>query len=267
MNKIFFSFLFFFVFFNLFAQDFQGMVIYQSKTKLTGLFDSPQIPDEMKKIIEERRKINSEKTFIMHFDKTSSIYEQQEKLDLPVPGGSGMRIMPSINDNGRHYKNIRENIIIEERDFMGKEFLIKDSLPKLNWKIENETKQRGNYTCFKAIAINVSNNEGNKKAKSTNFMDDLGMSKEITITAWYTPEIPVNQGPENYWGLPGLILEVNDGKTIVLCSKIILNTKERVEIKPPTKGKVISEKEYDKMVVKKMKEMQEMNRVHGRIGT
>jgi GLPGLI family protein len=45
----------------------------------------------------------------------------------------------------------------------------------------------------------------------------------MTITAWYTPEIPVNQGPENYWELPSLILEINDGKTVVLCSKIVLN--------------------------------------------
>jgi GLPGLI family protein len=28
-------------------------------------------------------------------------------------------------------------------------------------------------------------------------MDNLEMPKDVTIT-WYTPEIPVNQGPENY---------------------------------------------------------------------
>jgi GLPGLI family protein len=27
-------------------------------------------------------------------------------------------------------------------------------------------------------------------------MDNLEMPKDVTITAWYTPEIPVNQGPE-----------------------------------------------------------------------
>jgi GLPGLI family protein len=58
-------------------------------------------------------------------------------------------------------------------------------------------------------------------------MDNLEMPKDVTITAWYTPEIPVNQGPENYWGLPGLILEINDGKTVILCSKIVLNPKEK----------------------------------------
>jgi hypothetical protein len=96
------------------------------------------------------------------------------------------------------------------------------------------------------------------KDKKTNFMDDFEMPKEITITAWYTPEIPINQGPESYWGLPGLILEVNDGKTTILCSKVVLNAKEKVEIKASTNGKVISQKEYDETVVKKMEEMRQM---------
>lgn len=90
-------------------------------------------------------------------------------------------------------------------------------------------------------------------------MDGFDMPKEITITAWYTPEIPINQGPEGYWGLPGLILEVNDGKTVILCSKVVLNSKEKVEIKAPNKGKETSQKEYDETVTKKMKEMSEMN--------
>jgi hypothetical protein len=29
-------------------------------------------------------------------------------------------------------------------------------------------------------------------------MDNLEMPKDVTITAWYTPEIPI-KGPENYW--------------------------------------------------------------------
>ena len=97
------------------------------------------------------------------------------------------------------------------------------------------------------------------KAKKTNFTDDWELPKENTITAWYCPEIPINQGPENYWGLPGLILEVNDGKTVILCSKIVLNSKDKVEIKPVSKGKVVTQKEFDETVKKKMEEMREMN--------
>jgi GLPGLI family protein len=62
----------------------------------------------------------------------------------------------------------------------------------------------------------------------------------------------VNQGPENYWGLPGLILEINDSKTVILCSKIVLNPKEKTVIKAPVKGSDFS-KEYDETVKKKCK--------------
>ena len=100
-------------------------------------------------------------------------------------------------------------------------------------------------------------------AKKTNFMDEMNIPKEVVVTAWYTPEVPVNQGPENYWGLPGLILEINDGKTVILCSKIVLNPKEKAEIKASTKGKVVTQAEYDEIMIKKMEEFREMNRGRG----
>jgi len=158
---------------------------------------------------------------------------------------------------------------------MGKEFLVQDSLPQLQWKMESETKQIGGYTCYKATTlkpVNMSDfrnfrpkdenkeNKDEKKEteKKTNFMDDFELPKEILITAWYAPEIPINQGPENYWGLPGLILEVSDGKTVILCSKVVMNAKEKAEIKAPKNGKVVSQKEYDEIVIKKMEELREM---------
>jgi len=54
-------------------------------------------------------------------------------------------------------------------------------------------------------------------------------------------------------------LEVNDGKTVILCSKVVLNPKEKANIKAPTKGKVVTQAEYDKIMVEKMQEMQQMN--------
>jgi GLPGLI family protein len=182
---------------------------------------------------------------------------------------------------GTFYKNVKDKVYTVDKEFMGKEFLVKDSLANLNWKMEAETRVIGGYTCYKATAVKEASKtdfrnfrpkkeEEPKKdadkpaeAKKTNFMDAVELPKEITITAWYTPEIPVNQGPEGYWGLPGLILEVNDGKTIILCSKVVLNPKEKAEIKAATKGKVVSQKEYDETVMKKMEEFREMNQGRG----
>jgi hypothetical protein len=40
---------------------------------------------------------------------------------------------------------------------------------------------------------------------------------------------------------------------------VVLNSKDKVEIKAPNNGKEISQKEYDETVTKKMQEMSEMN--------
>ena len=77
------------------------------------------------------------------------------------------------------------------------------------------------------------------------------------VVVWYTPQIPVNQGPGDYWGLPGLILEVNEGRTTILCSKIIMNPEEKDGIKAPSKGKVVSKEAYQAIVKKKTEEMRE----------
>ena len=271
-------------------KEFQGMAVYETKTSTSDfksrMEGNKEITPEMQKMIEERMKKMFEKTFILNFDKSASIYKEEEKLDAPGQGQGGMRMMSSMmGGGGTYYKNVKEKNYTVDKEFMGKEFLVKDSLPKLDWKMESETRIIGGYNCFKATAVRpVSKSDFRNlrpkkkdeakevdvkkedKEKKTNFMDDFDLPKEITITAWYTPEIPVNQGPESYWGLPGLILEVNDGKTVILCSKVVLNAKEKAEIKAPTNGKVISQKEYDETVVKKMQEMREMNQGQGRGG-
>lgn len=269
------------------GQEFQGMAVYESKTSTADFQARMQgnrdITPEMQKMIEERMKKMFEKTFILNFDKTASIYKEEEKLEAPGQGGGGMRMVSSMmGGGGTYYKNVKEKTYTVDREFMGKEFLVKDTLTNIKWKMEGETRQIGGYTCFKATAVLPVNksdfrnfrprdqkkedgkdakaeaSKDGEKAKTTNFMDQLEMPKDIVITAWYTPEIPVNQGPESYWGLPGLILEVNDGKTTILCSKIVLNPKDKAVIKAPTNGKQVTQKEYEETVMKKMEEMQEM---------
>ncbi len=60
----------------------------------------------------------------------------------------------------------------------------------------------------------------------------IEIPSEVTVTAWYTLDIPISQGPGEYWGLPGLILEVSEGRTAILCSKITLNPKEKIPLRP-----------------------------------
>ena len=262
----------------LMAQDFQGKAYYQSKTTMDmDNWGGNQMSDQQKKMMAERMKSMLEKTYILSFNRTESIYKEEEKLATPGGGGGGWGMMGSFTA-GAQYKNVKEQQLIQDQEFFGKQFLIKDSIPQLEWKMENESKQIGQYLCFKATAVkkgddmdfanmrrrNTSNDQkkddekSKDSAKSKDLMDDIEVPKEIMVTAWYTPQIPVNQGPGDYWGLPGLILELNSGRTTILCTKIEINPKDKIEIKAPTKGKTVTKDEYSEIVKGKMKEMQDM---------
>ncbi len=262
------------------AQTFQGMAVYESKTSMGDKMpkiDNKDITPEMQKMIEDRMKAMFEKTFILNFDKTASTYAEEEKLDAGDEMSRGFKMMGSMmGGGGKQYKNIKDKTILQEKEIFGKEFLVSDTLPQIKWKMESETKKIGTYTCYKATAVvptdksNLMNYRPKKGAeeeikkkseeemKSTNFMDMVEMPKDKTITAWYTPEVPVSQGPENYYGLPGLILEVTDGVTTILCSKVVLNPKEKAEIKPLKKGEKVTQAQFAEIMMKKMQEMQEM---------
>lgn len=272
-------------------KDFQGKAYYESKTTVDMSEwggRGGQMSEEQKKQIAERMKSMLEKTYILTFNRTESTYKEEEKLEAPGAGGSRWGGMMSSFTGGPQYKNVQNSQLLQEQEFFGKQFLIKDSLPPLNWVMGDETKQIGQYTCFKATAqkpvdeMDFANmrrrnnddekkdtkksNDSTKKEASDNPMDELEVPKEITVTAWYTPQIPVNQGPGDYWGLPGLILEVNANRTTILCSKIVLNPEEKEDIKMPSKGKEVTRPEYNDIMKKKMEEMREMYGGRGRGG-
>lgn len=276
---------------NVFAQaGFQGQAVYMSKTTVDmDNFGGRELSPERKKMIMERMKSMLEKTFILDFNKTESMYKEDEALESPAGGGFGMRMGGMAA--GTIYKNVKDNELIQDQEFFGKQFLIKDSLTKLDWKMSGESKQIGKYTCFKATATkkvdaadwtNMRRRDRDKDKKEDNKeettkvatdstktdapkdpFEDIEIPEEIEVTAWYTMDIPVNSGPGEYWGLPGLILEVNSGRTTILCTKIVMNPSDKNEIKKPTKGKEVTVEEYQETVKKKMEEMREMFRSRG----
>lgn len=251
------------------AQEFHGMAVYESKTHLKDLkIDVKDGNDEMTKVIMENMKKQFEKTFFLNFNKYESIYEEEQKLEAPTANSTGMTFkMESSGDGGKTYKNVKDKTQIVEEDFFGKEFLVTDSLKVWNWELQSETKKIGNYTCYKAIHIDKVTEEDLKQyedfkkqqetSKTTFFMMDE--PKDKTTTVWYSPEIPVSQGPGEFWGLPGLILEANFGNTIILCSKVVLNPKNKTEIKKPKTGKKVTKKEYESLIEKQMEQMKDEN--------
>ncbi|SRX54545.1 GLPGLI family protein [Aequorivita sp. CIP111184] len=263
------------------AQNISGQAFYESKTTVDmDAFGggNREMTEEMKKMIAERMKSMLEKTYILTFNKDESIYKEQEKLDAG-PINPGFKMMMSSYTPGAQYKNLKTGQIVEENEFFGKQFLVTDSIQTLDWQTTNESKQIGQYIAFKATAIKKVNpndysmarpkrdrkgkdEKENAAAKKDTTqpqdpMDMIEIPKEIEVTAWFTPQIPVNNGPGEFAGLPGLILELNFYRTTLLCSKIVMNPKESEKIEPPKKGKEVTRAEYVKIVKEKTDEIRE----------
>jgi len=241
---------------GLFAQDFQGKAYYFSKSTMELGSFGDRMTEAQKKQIFENLKNRLEKTYILTFNKEESFFKEEDKLDA-ISGATdswGKNFTP-----GEQYKNVKTNTLLQSQEFYGKKFLVKDNLLTIDWKMTTESKQIGQYLCFKARASIPSSqlswydfswgelSEENKDG-------DVQMTQ---VTAWYSPQIPVSQGPLEYWGLPGLILEVSVGNTTMLCSKIIMNPKEKETIEAPEKGKEVTKMEYKEIISGKMKEMRD----------
>ena len=111
----------------------------------------------------------------------------------------------------------------------------KETIPNQNWKVEAGAMTIAGYSCKKATCTFRGRN----------------------YTAWFTTDIPINNGPFKFGGLPGLILKVYDNDKLYTfeCIKI-----ERFkEKKPIMRNEIYKEyKESDrKSLLKLQKEIHE----------
>lgn len=247
------------------AQEFQGRAIYISKSLNNVVFDTKAMSDEKAKELNEKINKMFEKIFVLNFNKAESIYQQEQKLK--ETGSRGSTFASELE--GELYKNSQTKKYLKAEEFANKNYIITDVLKNYNWDITQESKKIGGYTCYKAISITKVTKkelqeyevEKAKQSKNKTSFFNLEKPKDKKITVWYNPEIPVSHGPNQYWGVPGLIMEVNEKNLIILCSKVILNPKDKKSIKAPKNGKVISQNAYDLMEEKQYNKLKDKNGV------
>ena len=253
----------FFIFFATlsYSQEFQGKAVYMSKVGVDKSFlDNPRF-GQYKGYMEKMLKQNTEKDYVLNFNSTESIYREIEKLDIEDGRGGFNWMAQYIGENiGKLYKNINDKVSINETEFMGRFFLLTDPLEEQKWKMTGESKKIGKYTCYKATyekeVEEATFSFGNfNQAQNTPKKKKM---KKVNVVAWFTPEIPIATGPSRYGGLPGLILEVSDDQTTLLCTKIVMNPTDKVKIKKPKKGKIIATSDFLVLQDEKRIEAREM---------
>jgi GLPGLI family protein len=122
------------------------------------------------------------------------------------------------------YRNFATNKRIEMEDVSAKSYIVEDSLSAPSWKVMNKIKEISGQLCMMAVTEDTVRNQ--------------------KITAWFANNLSVSGGPERYYGLPGLIMEldIDDGAVIITAVKV------EIQLPKKMKGKKITGKEYDKMV-------------------
>ncbi len=256
------------------AQELSGVITYQTKTTIDiSRFNrgGEQMSEQRKKEIAERMKNFLEKEYTLTFTKNESFYKEEEALAAPTPGGGRGGFGGSFAQGGI-YRNVAENAYARENNVFGKTFLVKDTLNNLEWELVKESKMIGDYPVFKAVATRPieanlwsrmgrrgrGGERGGDAAKDSTATASVEEAPRTeTIVAWYTPMIPASHGPDDFGGLPGLILQLNTNNTTMVCTKVVLNPQDEIVIEAPTKGKELTREEYAKTIEEKAKEMAE----------
>jgi GLPGLI family protein len=144
-----------------------------------------------------------------------------------------------------YYYDASKDMVICESELMGETFFIESNISKdYKWQITNETKQIGEYKCFRAEAV-------------VGFDDFRGKGSYI-LEAWFCPSFPFKYGPCEYYGLPGIVMEAGqlNSKIRFFVKKIEKITPEQAKINFPS-NKTLTHQEFTQKFNEVMKNISE----------
>jgi GLPGLI family protein len=216
------------------AQTQKGIIFYEETRVVLTPEKRKQIEDQMpdpaiREMIFKKLEDNSTSSTMLAFNQDVSLYKAIEAKD------DDPRVKSMGSSTGKTYaKNIKNTSYQSQANVMGKPFLITDTLKKINWKLTGDGKQIGKMACQKATAT-------------------VG---KYEVEAFFTLEIPVSSGPANFWGLPGLIVELKEkgGRTFAF-KEFKDEAPSNDQLTISTEGKKVSQKEFDEILAQKTKEL------------
>jgi len=121
----------------------------------------------------------------INLDDRSSLYTLDSTVHIRPIGWE--RRTPSVLDTVYFALKSADNRTYKHEWIMGQTFFSEGRVGDVKWKLIDENKTINGLSCRKAVATNYP-----------------------MLTAWYTTDIPVSNGPSAYQGLPGLAVWVED---------------------------------------------------------
>ncbi|MBL0180817.1 MAG: GLPGLI family protein [Chitinophagaceae bacterium] len=202
------------------AQVKEGKITYQQTVDMYR-----RIPEENQQLRSMISQFRTTKFELLFADNQSLFKSVEEEPDMTEQNNGGVVIRMGGSGENQYYRNFSTQRSVEIRELMEDLYLVEDSIRSLSWKLEEgETKTILGYTCKKATG---------KTARGSD------------IVAWYSEDIPLASGPEQFNGLPGMILGIDANKgEIVFTAKLLDKKIDRKNLKVPAKGKKISNADF-----------------------
>jgi len=219
------------------AQNSEGVIKYEVKIDMHRRI--PKERENMKAMFPQFRTEHQQ----LFFNGTGSLYqliEEDAEEDMTSTHGGGAVQMRMNAPKVDVYLDNESRLRFVAQEFMGKEYLIIDTLNVSPWKFGQETKVIQGYECKQAF-----------------YTDESRPDQKIEITAWYTDKIRPFLGPERFQSLPGTILavDVNNGERVIVATEIEFRPLKKNELKKPAKGTQVTMTEYRAIVDEQMKKM------------
>lgn len=222
--------LFFFISNTIFSQS--GAITYDIQIGV----DLTLVPKDKVEFFTEIVNYAKEEQFVLSFNNTKSSFIRKVKLNNDSDYESKIKDIArgTYTSSSDVYIDIFHKLeVYRESDGT----LVENKNDTIKWEVSADSKKIANYLCYKAV-------------KNIPFVSRRGGLKIREVLAWFAPSLPYNYGPKNFYGLPGLILELTDNKTTYLATRIDL-VKEEIEIGFPN-GKTIAKEEYEKKLKAQM---------------
>ena len=177
----------------------------------------------------------SSKLSILEIDNTKSFYKTEENLVSDSQDAIYATLANSLYETDRTYyfESSSENLYIS-LDSFGENLIVKQNTIPYKWNILNERKTILGFSCFKATSTKtIKNNKGEFK---------------FPVTVWFSSDLPFRTGPEDFVGLPGIVLEASLYSSVPFTIKAI-QIKEDNSIRniQPQKGSQVSLEEYEEI--------------------
>lgn len=207
--------------------------------------NTEEIKDQTaRELMEGVNKEISKLEFALTFNPSGSHFEVIKILEADNAHPYHRKIaLASCKGNDVWYYSKEQGLRICKLNMFDQEFTIVSKPDELKWTMENDSKITGKYKSYKATT-------------SIKVVGSKGLT-EKQITAWYTPEIPVNYGPLGFQNLPGLIVELHMDKVIYQLKSVKFSEGEPKIEMPLLKNSISPEEFYaiaDKRIAQFRKE-------------